>query len=78
MCHGVVPVWCRFISVLPGMTTVLPGVATVCPGLLGLHVVLIHVFHQGGVIRIGWFQSVPGMRDYLKLCHESTSLRLHI
>ena len=45
-----------------GMTTVLPGVATVLLGLLGLHSVLIYVSHHGGVIRIGWFQSVPGIK----------------
>ena len=54
MCHGVAPVWCQFITVLPGMTTstvlldfakVHPGVFSVGPGLLGLHSVLIYVSH---------------------------------
>ena len=70
MCHGAAPVWCRFITVLPGVVkvlsgvaTALPGVVSVCPGLLGLHsVLIIYVSHQGGVIRIGWFQSVPEIK----------------
>ena len=30
--------------------------------LLGLHSVLIYVSHPGGVIRTGWFQSVPEIK----------------
>ena len=51
--------------VLPGVATVLPGLVSVCPGRLGLYSVLMfYVSHQGqgGVIRIGWFRSVPEIK----------------
>ena len=49
LCHGVAPVWCRFI-------TVLPGVVSVYPGLLGLHSVLIYEIYiapKVGTIVVG-------------------------
>ena len=52
---------------LPGVDTVLPGLVSVCPGRLGLYSVLMfYVSHQGqgGVIRIGWFRSVPEKKKY--------------
>ena len=72
ICHVVAPVWCRFITVLPGVATVFPGVATVllglvsvCPGRLGLYSVLMFYVSnqgQGVVIRIGLFRSVPEIK----------------
>ena len=52
-------------TVLPGVDTVLPGLVSVCPGRLGLYSVLMfYVSNQGqsGVIRIGWFRSVPEIK----------------
>ena len=62
---GVATVLPGVATVLPGVATVLPGLVSVCPGRLGLYSVLMfYVSHQGqgGVIRIGWFRSVPEIK----------------
>jgi len=77
MCHCVVPVWCRFITILHGMTTVHPGVATV---LLGLSRSVgtsfgFNLCFPSRLCNSNWLVSKSvwnkiNIRDYLKLCHE--------
>ena len=86
MCHGVAPIWCRFIMFLPGMITVLPGVSTVLPGVA---TVLLGLSRSDGtafsfklcfpsrrcnsnwlVSKCAW--NKINIRDYLKFCHESS------